>query len=356
MSRVTYKDIADLASVSPATVCRVIHHHPNVKSETRERVLRALRHSGYGIASKDLIGLIIPDASIPYFTNLGFVFQEQLDKLGAHVIMASSEGRADRELALVNQFKGLGLKGLVYITGGEPNDTVLQALADENVPVIVFDRRVQAGNLDFVAVDSCEGMLRAVDYLVTLGHERIGHLKGQPATRTAKDRYEAFHDAMGRNRLEVDKRWVWEGDYRFASGRACAEMLLHGGRALPTAIVAANDAMAIGLMQRLQQEGWVLPRDLSIVGFDNIEISAWVYPSLTTVEQPVRELAYHAIGALMKRIRHHELHPHEPLEPTLRTIEPMLIPRGSTAPPRRRDPMIESADARVVALRRPSAD
>lgn len=353
----TAADIAALANVSPATVSRVINNRPNVSTATRERVMGIMRQFGYGLASNGLIGLIIPDSSNPYFANLVFTFQDQLDKLGAHVIIGSSEGRADKELALVNKFKGLGLKGVIYVCGGRPGQMVLQALADDNVPVLLFDRRMEDGNLDFVAVDSRVGMLRAVDYLVSLGHRRIGHLKGLEGTRTAIDRYEAFGDALARNRIDVVERWIWDGDYSFAAGRSCAELLLEldpGDR--PSAVVAGNDAMAIGLVQRLQQQGWSLPADLSVIGFDNIAIGDWIHPRLTTVEQPVDVLAWNAIALLMERIRHHELRPDVPLEPKLREVQPMLIPRDSTAPPGGHATATRDASGTVVPLRPPAND
>lgn len=334
MTRVTQKDIAFRANVSEATVTRVLRNQPGVASKTRERVLHAMRDMDVGIASKGLVALIIPDGTNPFFTSLGFVFQEIFDKIGLQVVIASSEGRADRELALVNKFKGLGLLGLVYISSGEPSQTILDAVADDNVPVVVFDRRVKAGNLDFVAVNNRAGMQRAVDYLITLGHEDIGHLKGLAGTRTATDRYDSFIDALARNGIDPQSDWVWEGDYRFGSGRACAERLLSMlPNERPTAIIAGNDAMAIGLIQRLRQEGWQIPRDLSVIGFDGIDAGDWIFPRLTTVEQPVRVLAYEATQYLTKRIQRLEFDPNAQIEPQLKEIEPLLIARESVCPP-----------------------
>jgi LacI family transcriptional regulator len=345
-------DIAELAHVSVATVSRVINNEPGVSSETRERVLRVAAFLNISFKTKALIGLIIPDALNPYFASLGFVFQRQLDRLGKHVLMASSEQRPEKELALVNSFKGLGLEGLIYIAAGHPSEMVLEALADDNVPVVVFDRRIHDGNLDCVALDNRIGIERAVDYLVTLGHTNIGHIAGLEGTRTATERLDAFRDAMNQNRLEVDEDWIWRGSYQFPAGIAVAETLLNTEpHDRPTAVLCANDAMAMGLMQRLQQGGWSVPRDLSVMGFDNITMADCVFPRLTTVDQPLDKLAFKAIELLTERIRHHEQHPNTALAPRLREVNPVLIPRDSTAEPPRRPPAAGCDEALVVPLR-----
>src|SRR5450756_698752 len=118
---ITLDDIAKRAYVSTSTVSRVLNNKVSVASATRERVLMAMRDMDVGLASKGLVALIIPDGTNPFFTSLGFVFQEIFDKIGLQVVIASSEGRADRELALVNKFKGLGLRGLIYISAGQPS-------------------------------------------------------------------------------------------------------------------------------------------------------------------------------------------------------------------------------------------
>lgn len=331
----SYKVIAGIANVSPATVSRVVNSSGHVKAETRRRVFDAMRQVGFGLTAENLVGLIIPDTANPYFGNLGMVFQEQLDKLGVHVMTASSESRPDRELRLVSEFKQLGVRGLIYIAGGPPRKIVLDALAANDLPLVVFDRYIEGENLDFVTVDSRKGVSRAVEYLVTLGHERIGHIKGLQGTRNCLDRWQTFVESMERNQLDVVEKWVWQGDYGFGSGRAAAEeMLFSCAGDLPTAVLAANDLMALGFMQRLQQEGLSVPGDISIVGFDNVELTEWVHPRLTTVEQPIGALAYYAITLLMERIRHHEGSPDKPLKARSEELEPQLVPRESTAPPR----------------------
>lgn len=349
----SYKMVASIAHVSPATVSRVVNSSGRVAADTRRRVIDAMRQAGFGVAGENLVGLIIPDTANPYFGNLGMVFQEQFDQLGVRVLTASSEGKPDRELQLVGEFKKLGVRGIIYVSAGPPRIPVQDALAAGDLPVIVFDRYIDGENLDFVTVDSRRGVARAVDYLVTLGHRQIGHIKGLAGTRNCADRWEGFRETLERNGLEVVDSWVWQGDYSFGSGRAAAEEMLFSCREnLPTAVLAANDLMALGFMQRLQQEGLSIPDDLSIVGFDNVDLTEWVHPRLTTVEQPVGALAYYAITFLMERIRHHEESSGPPLGARSQELEPQLIPRESTAPPR--SGAAHYGGPKLVPLRRPT--
>lgn len=336
MSRPRLGEIARYAHTSEAQVSRVINNKAGVSPAVRQRIHAAMRALGSSGGVHGIVGLIIPDSSNPFFASLGNHFQEMLEGLDLQVVTGSSEGQAERELELVNKFQGFGLRGLVYITRGKTSPEVLHALALGNVPVVAFDRRVREGNLDFISVNSRDGMRRAADYLASLGHRDIGHLTGLLDTETGTDRLEAFRDALSLNRLTVREEWIWRGDYRFASGRACAEELLFGPSDIPTAVIAGNDAMAIGLLQRLQEAGWSIPRDISLVGFDNIEAGRWIHPRLTTVNQRIRLLAYEAVALLVGRMRALDVSPEDPPGTTYKEMLPMLIPRGSVGVPRGR--------------------
>jgi len=341
-SQPTLEDISHHARVSKATVSRVFCNKANVSEKTRTRVLEAARELGYGVP-KNLIALILPDASNPFFAQLGFMFEQVLEAEGYHLLTSSSEGRVNRELELIEHFKNLSVKGVIYISSGGHSSAIPSLVADGTIPVVVFDRKISAGNLDFVAVDSRHGTLCAVDYLVAFGHRRIAYLKGLEGTDTAQQRFDSFCEAMTKNGLAVVDDWVFSGDYTLSAGRSCAERLIALARTLlkserPTAIMAANDMMAVGLMQRLQQEGWRLPADLSVIGFDNILWSEWVYPALTTIAQPIHQLVKVAIKLLTARIKeNHDLAPAAGAfcraQPRREVLEPVLIPRASVVEP-----------------------
>jgi LacI family transcriptional regulator len=282
-----------------------------------------------------LVGLIVPDASNPFFSELVFEFERALEEQGLHHLSSSSERRSDRELLLFKRLSGLGMRGLILITAGPSSDSLLSLIAGRRMPVVVCDRRVgAAANLDLVTVTSRQGMAAAIDHLAAYGHRRIGFLAGLAGTENARERLESFRSATATHAFELPPEWVFDGDFSLASGRACAERLVAlAPAARPTAIVAANDLMAIGLMQHLQTRGWQLPRDLSVVGFDDIEWSEWTYPALTTLAQPVRKLVREAVRLLVARIHEAEQKDERRAAPEIVELGTMLVPRASVAAP-----------------------
>jgi DNA-binding LacI/PurR family transcriptional regulator len=325
--------IAQKAGVSLATVSRVLNNLPNVSDRTRERVLAALRELSPPRRQTLIIGLILPDTANQFFTELAFELDRECERRGASLMIASSDGRADRELNLLDRFISLGIDGLLFISSGTgQSEALLRTVAGaEMPPIIAFDRGL--GSFDRVTVDSRKGTEQAVDHLVAHGHSRIGYLKGQANTETAIERFESFQIAMAKNHLEITDDWVFEGDYRPDSGRQCAEALFALERAQrPTAMLAGNDLMAVALMQRLQEAGWKLPQDLSIIGFDDIPVASWVYPRLTTIAQPITRLVREAMNLLTQRIA--EFAPGNKVSaPRVVTIEPELTPRSSVDSP-----------------------
>ena len=339
MRRFTLERVAGKARVSPATVSRVLNNKGNVSERTRAKVLSVVKSLGKGHPA-NLVGLILPDAANPFFSQLVFEFEQVLEGMGYHVLASSSEGRPDREIRLIDRFRWLEAGGLIYISSGDQaKETILSLIADGNLPVVVFDRRITSGNFDSVTTNSRRGTLCAVDFLIAHKHERIAYLKGLKGTETARERFESFRDAMAQNQLELDEAFIFEGDYSLQSGRSCAERLLELRQALksdemPTAVLAANDLMAIGMMQRLQQEGLQVPRDLSIVGFDDIRWCEWTHPRLTTIQQPVTEMVRKAadliVGRMRGTVQGNGIRP----QPIVEEVEATLISRDSVAEPR----------------------
>lgn len=329
----TLSDIASRAGVSSPTVSRVFNRKKNVAPSTVERILTATRALGGGVPVT-LVGVIVPNSSNPFFAELGFQFESEFKAHGGYAIVSSSNEKPAEELRLIERFRALDVEGLVYVSTGEQSDTLLSLIADGTFPTLVLDRKVPAGNLDFVTVNSRKGTLSAVDYLVVHGHSRIGYLKGKPGTGTAEERLESFREAMAQNHQEPVEAWEFQGDYTPESGEACAERLLGlAPSERPTALLAANDLMAIGLMQRLQRQGWKLPEQLSVIGFDGIPWSKWVYPRLTTIEQPINQLVRESVRLLMRRIEETCQQSATRRPPEHRQVESRLIPRESVTNP-----------------------
>jgi LacI family transcriptional regulator len=301
--------IAERAGVSLATASRVINSGPNVAPATRQRVLEAM-HALSPPGMKNVtysIALIIPDGENQYFTDVALQLDRECERRAASLMVASSDGRADREMHLLQRFLEIEVDGLLFIPAGAGDGMALLSVLDnpQVPPIVAFDRAVDP--LDTVTVDPRKGTIAAIDYLVTArGHERIGYIKGLAGTRTAVDRFDAFNEALSLHRLAIRDEWVFEGDYKVAGGLRAAdnflELLKLPVEERPSALLAANDLMAMGVIQRLTEAGLSLPRDLSIVGFDGIPAASWVTPKLATIEQPTDRLVKTALNLLIERI------------------------------------------------------
>jgi LacI family transcriptional regulator, galactose operon repressor len=317
--------IADRAGVSMATVSRVLNNKPNVSVDTRQRVLDVMRELSPLKVSSLVIGLVIPDHNNQFFTDTAFQFQQECDRRNTVLLVASSDGRADRELDIISRFITYSVDGIIFISAGTgQSKALLSTFAQEDMPpVLSFDRGVE--NYDRVAGDSRNGTQQAVDHLVSYGHKTIGYIKGIEGTETAAERFESFEAAMDMAGLKIRKEWVFSGDYQPKGGRDCAEALLSmDAIERPTAILSANDLMAIALMQRLSEAGWCLPRDLSVIGFDGIPAASWVHPRLVTIAQKVSQLVPEALNLLLSRIAQRSSDAPVIPEPKLIIIKPEL--------------------------------
>lgn len=333
MRKVNMRDVSTKTGFSTATISRAINNKGYVQAKTRKRIIKAIKELGYYPPIKSLVGLIVPDSSNPFFSQLGFTFERRFAEIGFHLLISSSEGRVDREVELIEQMLRLQVKGLIFITAGNDTESVVKLIAEPSVPVVLFDRHVGGSNMDFVTVDSKEGTQSAVDYLVTLGHTRIAHVQGPLETQTGMDRYKAFCKAMEFHGLTVADWHIVQGDFQLSGGLEAAEKL----RALPvnkrpTAIMAGNDLMAIGAIRYLMEKGVRIPDEVSVIGFDNIEFAEWIHPRLTTIAQPVSQMVTEAVRLLDKRIRELGTNKKRRHAPKPLILNPRLVIRDSTGP------------------------
>jgi LacI family transcriptional regulator len=310
LSRSELKRVAQLAHVSKVTVWRVMREEPNVAPATRERVLAVLSDLQIDQRLK-LVGLILPDSDNPFWSKVGYCFEHELAAKNVQVVIARSQGDPDKEVQIADRLRSIRVSGVIYA----PVDKSMKALAQiwlkGEVPVIVLDRRDEDGQLDSFSVNGRLGTELAFLHLLAHGHRRIGYLRGK-ATSMGTERFEAFLDMKAATPgITVSDHWIHDGDFTIESGRRFAEALLEMDSKtpsnLPTAILAANDLMAIGLMQRLQEAEWKLPERLSVIGFDNILWADFVHPRLTTIDHSIEQLARHAVNKLVERIQEHEL-------------------------------------------------
>lgn len=330
---ITIEDVAKEAGVSVSTVSRVLNNKEDVSSETSFRVQQVIEGMGYasslaarGMRSHrtNVIGLIIPDIATPYCqeTMLGVNrVIAQIDK--DLLIYTSGSGQkgnvAQHERSYVALLNGGTADGVIVVTPTATNFS-------SHAPVVLLDPNNE--NPDFPAVISTnrEGALSVINYLVGLGHRRIGHISGRMELVSSNQRLQGYKDGLIAAGIQIDDELIITGDYRRNSGY-CATQKLLSLPDRPTAIFAANDDSAFGVYQAAEEAGLKIPEDLSVVGFDNIRESAFTKPALTTVDQFLEEMGAAATEMIFRLLND------EKLPARVQVIQTQLIIRNSCSSP-----------------------
>jgi len=310
-SNPTIRDVASRAGVSIATVSRVINNSPHkVHGATRRRVLRSVVRLGYhpnAIArglrrgTSHSIALIVPDITNPFFPAIARGVEDAARRHGFAVVLGNTDGDPQRERAYLDILRTRWVDGVLFAgVGGEVGD--LHELMAEGVPAVLIARDVGGGQIDTVLTDGFAGLRLGTTHLLRLGHRRIAFLGGPRGLPVARERLNGYRRALREFRLQPDHHMIVSGDFRVDGGRAAMARLLARDRPF-TAVVAANDLMAIGAMEVLRAAGRRIPEDVAVVGFDDIPFAAFVDPPLTTVAQPTYRLGALAVERLLALMR-----------------------------------------------------
>jgi LacI family transcriptional regulator len=299
------RDLAKLAGVSSATVSRVINGSDLVRPATAEKVRRVIDELKFvpnGSATtlkhgrSSSYGLIIPDITNPFFPEFIRCFEAILVSKKQDMLMATTDIHASRmqqtiHRMLVRQVDGVALLASEIETG--PIETLIR----NRVPLVTMDRRLVGRGLSDVSVHYLSGYGQAIGHLAKLRHQKVAYIGGSAGLTISEHREQAFNKAMQKAGLKINREFIRVGNYRITGGEtAMMELLRLPER--PTAVVAANDLTAIGALRVMHREGLSVPEDISIVGFDDIELSDVVFPPLTTVRLPRHEMAEMFVTAL----------------------------------------------------------
>lgn len=331
------KDVAREAGVSTATVSHVINNTRFVSDETRARVLQAIERCNYypnaharSLASgrSDTLGLLISDISNPFFPELVKSIEAAAFEQGYNVILSNTDYDAERTFNNVRRFIERKVAGVALMTS-ELDTGLIDELARCHVPVVFLDLGSAGVCMSNIVVNYESGINEAINHLVWLGHRRIAYVGGPERLRSAAKRLEAFCDSVLYYLPDAAPLAIYEGDFRLEGGRRAARRMFETSE-IPTAVVVANDMMALGVMEECRARGLCIPEDISIIGFDDIAFASLINPPLTTVSLPRVDLGRKAVEALMATIEHPE---QQGIEINIQTF---LILRDSTAPPRER--------------------
>lgn len=272
-----------------------------------------------------LIGMVIPDGTNQFFSELALQTQRQLANMGYPMVVLNSDNAPDNEVQALKVLFKLKVKGIVFVSVGD-NEAVYHLLRESNIPIAIMDREIpETECCDFIISDNNKGIIEAAKYLYAVGHRRIGVIKGLQNTDPGRVRYRAFIQGLRECKLIPDPRLEFEGEFDFWSGEKAAEDIYNLSKEdRPTAVIACNDLMAFGLIQNLARLDINVPDDISVIGVDDILLSRWSNPKLTTVRQDTNQIAIKAAELLTSRIdgRHSG-------DPKLSYVEPRLIKRDS---------------------------
>lgn len=307
----TMRDVAAYAKVSVATVSHVINGTRFVDPLTVSRVRDAIDVLGYrpnslarGLRRNETstIGMLVPDNSNPFFAEIARSIEDVGFAEGYNVILCNSDGSEAKEAAYVDTLLSKRIDGIILISSGNslaPLHTILHA----RVPCVVADRELGDDLMvDQVLIDNNEGGYLAGQYLVGLGHRRIGYITGPNQLSLSAQRLTGFRRALDEAGVELPPAAVVQGDFQYGGGAEGMRELLRRDLGL-TAVFATNDRMAVGAMSVLRRAGLRVPDDVSIIGYDNIPLANAMYPSLTTIAQPTAEIGRVSISMLLSRIK-----------------------------------------------------
>ena len=335
-TRATIRDIARFAGVSVATVSRVINDRPDVSDETRAAVARVVRDHNFStnrsaralsVGRTGLVGLTIPFVLGDYFTSILSGATEALHEVDMRAVLCPTLHLHDREVTLMERLIRGTTDGAILVLPSESH-AELHELQLQGFPFVIVDsRQPLADDLPAVYAAHLAGARAATDHLIALGHRRIALITGSAGWLATEERINGYHAALATAGVPSAPELVVPGNFEIEGGRAAAHALL----ALPeppTAIFASNDNMAVGAIHAARERGLSVPEDLSVVGFDDADISRIVSPALTTVRQPLEEMGRMAVSLLTRLLDKQRV---ETLRVELAT---RLVLRDSTAPPR----------------------
>lgn len=335
-NRLTVRQIAEIAGVSRMTVSRVLNNSPGVAESTRETVERAVSRSGF-VRSRaaralksgrhGLIDLVVSSFDTDYVTQIVRGFEGALEPTGYRLVISSRSNEDESERQWFNKISDGWTDGAALVlSAGRP--ARLEALRRLNVPVVVIDHEGGIGSdVPAVGATNWDGARAATEYLLSLGHRRIGMIRGPSTYRCVAERVSGYRSAMETARAPVDESWLREGSFLPGDGYDQTLALLDLPDP-PTAIFAGNDIHAFGCYGALRKRGLSVPVDMSVVGFDDSFTAALVTPPLTTVRQPLAEMGRVAAQTLLRLVEG------KPLDSPRVELACSIVVRDSCAPPR----------------------
>ena len=307
--RATIRDVAEECGLAQSTVSNALSNQRYVSEATQLKVEQAAKKVGYRVSyiARSLrtrktwsLGILVGDITNPFFPELVRGAEDIASAQGYNLILCNTDYRADKQKAYVNLLFDQQVDGLIIASQVHEGADIID-LHKRHMPMVLINQTYSNVDVDYVGVDNNRGMADACQYLWRLGHRDIGFILGREGSVAAQDRFNGYVQAMQEIAGGHDKSLVRQGDWTYASGTTAARELLAMPKP-PTAIIGANDLMALGAIEALQEFGLRVPDDLSIVGIDDIFVSSMPWASLTTLRHPKWTVGATAARILIERI------------------------------------------------------
>jgi len=332
--KASIKDIAEMARVSHSTVSRALRESPLVNPKTATRIRKIAEKAGYraSAAARSLvmgrsntIGVVVTNIADPFVAGVMSGIEHTAEKHGYSVFLANSNAEPEREMRVVRSFEERRVDGII-VTASRVGALYVPVMERMNVPVVLLNNQHPSEFAHSVLINNVEASLEMTRHLIGLGHRRIAYIGDQYGHQSDTERLSGYRRALEEAGIEFDPGRVVHGDGKPEGGRhAMAQLMtLHK---LPTAVFCYNDMSALGAMWQIRSRGLRIPEDISVTGFDDLYISQYLDPPLTTVRQPMQQMGRMAMETLLHIFEGAD-HTHN-----LR-VEGQLIVRGSTAGPK----------------------
>lgn len=330
----TIKEVSELAEVSLATVSRVINNTAQVKPHTRIRVEEAMKKLGYrpnfiaqSLASNksNTVGYVVPELHGSFFGSMLSGSENILRKSSKHLFISAGHSNLQDEINAIESLRDRRCDALILHLEAIGDDYLIE-LAKSGVNFILVNRHIDAIPEHCIGINNIHGGYIATKALIDKGHTHIGYISGSLWKVDAEERLQGHKNALREANIPFNADWLKEGDFQAASGYELASILLDNHPML-TALACANDEMAYGACNAIRERGLSIPEDISVIGFDDIEFSAFTYPRLTTIHYPTREIGEMAARWVLNHVYGQRY------EVSTEVVSPYLVKRDSIASP-----------------------
>ncbi len=302
MPRITIHDVAKKAGCSITAVSLVLNgKKSSISSQTKQRVLLAAKELNYrpnqlavGMVTKrtNVVGIILPDSSNLYFASLLRIIDTIINHAGYSLILANTANDSVRAINALQMFMDRQVDGIIYVESSKPKTSEeaksMDFALNSPIPLVIMCRSIPNDNIHAVSADHVKGGYMSTSYLLGLGHRRIACMTGPLHISSCIERIEGYKSALNEAGIEYDDQLIFEGDFHLGNEQKAMDKFLSAGA---TAVFTFNDTMALGLYRDIRRRNLRIPQDISILGYDDLPFSDLIEPAVTTVRQPVDEIA-----------------------------------------------------------------